>query len=53
MFLEKFEVFPINMETLLMAVTNSVLQSVFGEASGLYRKCQSKNLRLGLFLVKF
>ena len=35
-FLEELEDFPINMKTLLMAVTKSVLQSVFGEASGLY-----------------
>ena len=34
-FLEKLEAFPINMKTLLMAVTKSVLQSVFGKASGL------------------
>ena len=36
MFLEKLEAFPINMKILLMAVTKPVLQSVFGEASGLY-----------------
>ena len=31
-FLEKLETFPVNMKTLLKAVTKSVLQSVFGEA---------------------
>ena len=43
-FLGKLETFPINMETLLMAVTKSALQSVFGEASDLYQKCQAKSL---------
>ena len=31
-FLEKLEVFPVNIKILLKAVTKSVLQSVFGEA---------------------
>ena len=31
-FLEKLEVFPVNMKTLLKAVSKSVLQSVFGDA---------------------
>ena len=35
-FLEKLEAFPMNIKTLLMAVTKSVLHSVFGKASGLY-----------------
>ena len=35
-FLEKLEAFPLNMKNFLIAVRKSVLQSVFGEASGLY-----------------
>ena len=31
-FLEKLEAFPVNMNTLLKAVTKFALQSVFGEA---------------------
>ena len=31
-FLEKLETFPVNMNTLLKAVTKFALQSVFGEA---------------------
>ena len=35
-FLETLEAFPVNIKTLLKAVTKSVVQPVFGEASGLY-----------------
>ena len=35
-FFKKLEAFPMNMKTLPMAVTKSVLQPVFGEDSGLY-----------------
>ena len=41
------------MKTLLKTVAKSALQSVFGEACGLYQKCQLKSLLLGLFLVRF
>ena len=43
-FLEKLEAFLINMKTLLMAVTNSALQSVFGEVSGLYTRNVSQRV---------
>ena len=35
-FLEMLEAFPVNIKTLLKAVTKSAVQPVFGEASGLY-----------------
>ena len=35
-FLETLEAFPVNIKTLLKAVTKSVVQPVFDEASGLY-----------------
>ena len=43
-FLEKLEAFLVNMKTLLIVVTKSVLQSVFGEASDLYSRNVSQRV---------